>query len=84
MGSSYFSVCYAEHIDEDADIVITELAINEPYAEEFARTYELLLRQLLLLPKKPAVLNLRVFELALHSIARAGDIQSGKLARFYY
>ncbi|KAH7102208.1 hypothetical protein BKA62DRAFT_790481 [Auriculariales sp. MPI-PUGE-AT-0066] len=58
-GAGHFGMCFKEHIDEDVDLIITEFAINDQRVEESAESYELLLRQLLELPKRPAVLNLQ-------------------------
>lgn len=82
VGTGYMSVCYGEHIDADADVVITEFAINENRSDESATTYELLLRQLLLLPKQPAVLNLQVFALVFPTITRGGDVHTA-VAQYY-
>lgn len=72
-GSDYFSFCYAEHIPEDVDLVMVELAVNDDLYVAFVWTregvrrlmsshggtlesYEQLLRALLDLPNKPAVI----------------------------
>lgn len=67
-GSGYFAYCFAEHIPEDADIIIVEQAINdERYvllktSTDFRNvwsidTYENLIRVLLDLPNKPAIIT---------------------------
>lgn len=74
-------MCFREHIDEDADIVITEFAINDLRQDESAESYEWMLRQLLLLPKRPAVLNLQVFGLAYSELTTGGDLHTGASAK---
>ncbi|GJJ12747.1 hypothetical protein Clacol_006992 [Clathrus columnatus] len=59
-GSDYLSVCFGEHLDEDVDLVLIELAINDQRLESNANAYEWLLRGVLELPKRPAVINLQV------------------------
>ncbi|GJJ16092.1 hypothetical protein Clacol_010371 [Clathrus columnatus] len=58
-GSDYLSVCFGEHLDEDVDLVLIELAINDQRLESNANAYEWLLRGVLELPKRPAVINLQ-------------------------
>ena len=58
--SEYLETCFAEHIPEDVDIVLIELAINDQRLERNARSYENLMRALLDLPNHPAVINLQV------------------------
>lgn len=75
--TEYYLACFAEHIDEDIDVVVIEMAINDQRwigmfclrrfvvllvyrIEPLARSYEYLLRVLMELPNRPAVLNLQV------------------------
>lgn len=37
-GSSYMSMCFGEHIDNDVDLVIIELAINDQRCDEHCRS----------------------------------------------
>ncbi|KIJ25849.1 hypothetical protein M422DRAFT_38440 [Sphaerobolus stellatus SS14] len=75
-GSGYFSMCWGEHIEEDMDLIIIELAINDQRIEENAVAYEWLLRGLLDLPKKPAILNLQTIGLAFPQISTGGDLHT--------
>lgn len=81
-GSDYYSMCFGEHIPEDVDIVIIELAVNDQRIESNAIAYEWLLRGLLDLPNRPAVLNIQVMALAFDTITFGGDLHS-PIAEFY-
>ncbi|WVF71803.1 hypothetical protein IAT40_006611 [Kwoniella sp. CBS 6097] len=76
-GSDYFAMCYGHHIPEDVDLVLVDMAINDGFSLQGANSYEVLLRHLLELPNKPAVINLQVFALMFHTIATGGDIHQG-------
>ncbi|KAH7106459.1 hypothetical protein BKA62DRAFT_766006 [Auriculariales sp. MPI-PUGE-AT-0066] len=80
--TGYVSMCFKEHIDEDVDLVITEFAINDHRLEENAQSYELLMRQLLGLPKRPAVLNLQVLGLSFTRLTTGGDLHTA-IAEYY-
>jgi hypothetical protein len=60
--SQYMSVCLGSHVPSDVDLVVVEYAINDPYNAEhdtdMRKAFERLLRKLLNLPKKPAVILL--------------------------
>ncbi|CAE6469557.1 unnamed protein product [Rhizoctonia solani] len=75
--TEYYSVCALEHIDEEVDLVIIEMAINDQRNDVFAQTYEWLLRQLLDLPNKPAVINAQVIALSFDTITMGGDLHTG-------
>ncbi|KAH7106458.1 hypothetical protein BKA62DRAFT_612217 [Auriculariales sp. MPI-PUGE-AT-0066] len=81
-GTGYMSMCFKEHIDEDADIVLTEFAINDQRSDSNAESYEWLLRQLLEMPKQPAVVNLQVFGLGYHQLTTGGDLHTA-VAQYY-
>nr|XP_019009028.1 uncharacterized protein I206_05668 [Kwoniella pini CBS 10737]OCF47809.1 hypothetical protein I206_05668 [Kwoniella pini CBS 10737] len=55
-GSDYFSFCFPLHIPLDSDLVFIELAINDEGILEHVENMENLLRGLLDLPNKPAVI----------------------------
>ncbi|WVQ63079.1 uncharacterized protein L199_001230 [Kwoniella botswanensis] len=82
MGTDYFSLCFNEHIPEDVDLVLIELAINDEVLIRNMNTYELLVRGLYDLPNKPAVLNLQVFALMFQYVANGGDLHNG-VAQYY-
>lgn len=58
--TSYYETCFAEHLDEDVDLVLIEMAINDQRVEFLAWSYENLVRAVLELPNKPAVMHLQV------------------------
>jgi len=72
--TDYYRTCYLEHIDDDVDMVIIELGINDQRNEKFAIAYEQLLRSLLTLPNKPAVVNLQVIALRYDQISTGEDL----------
>ncbi|KAK6903777.1 hypothetical protein I203_107283 [Kwoniella mangroviensis CBS 8507] len=76
-GSDYFAMCFGHHIPEDVDLVLVDMAINDGFSEKGAESYETLLRHLLALPNRPAVINLQVFALMFQTIATGGDIHQG-------
>ncbi|KEP55010.1 putative capsule structure designer protein [Rhizoctonia solani 123E] len=76
--TEYYSVCALEHIDQEVDLVIIEMAINDQRVDVFAQTYEWLIRMLLDLPNKPAVINAQVIALSFDTITMGGDLHTGK------
>ncbi|QRW05670.1 capsule structure designer protein [Ceratobasidium sp. AG-Ba] len=80
--TEYYSVCALEHIDEEVDLVIIEMAINDPRNDVFAQSYEWLVRMLLELPNKPAVVNAQVIALSFDTISMGGDLHTG-VAEYY-
>lgn len=81
-GTDYFSMCFQVHIPEDVDLVIIELSINDQRIEPNAIAYEWLLRGLLNLPKRPAILNIQIMALAFEAITLGGDLHT-PIAQFY-
>ncbi|KZV78310.1 hypothetical protein EXIGLDRAFT_43979 [Exidia glandulosa HHB12029] len=73
-GSRYMSMCFLEHVDDDADIIFTEFAVNDQRNEPNAESFEWLLRQLLELPKRPAVINVQTFGLGYAQLTTGGDV----------
>ena len=61
--SAYFSWCYPAHIGTDADLILVELAVNDDFVPEHFAAAETLLRSLLSLPHKPAVVLVDSFAL---------------------
>ena len=61
-GSSIFAACWRRWVDEGADLVILEFSINDaqdaPFTSPERRAYEQLVRALLRLPGRPALLQL--------------------------
>ncbi|WWC95233.1 hypothetical protein V866_002091 [Kwoniella sp. B9012] len=54
-GSDYFSFCFPLHIPTDSDLIFVELAVNDEGIVEHVENMENLLRGLLDLPSKPAI-----------------------------
>ncbi|KAJ9121925.1 hypothetical protein QFC24_004507 [Naganishia onofrii] len=81
-GSEYFATCFAEHIPEDVDLVMIELAINDIRNLNSQVEYEMLVRGVLDLPNKPAILNLHTLGLMFDPITQGGDLHLG-IAHYY-
>ncbi|KZV88437.1 hypothetical protein EXIGLDRAFT_722676 [Exidia glandulosa HHB12029] len=81
-GTAYFSMCFQEHINMDADFVITEFAINDLGREEEMASFEWVLRRTLGMAKQPAVLNMQVFGLEYPRMATGGDYHTA-VANYY-
>lgn len=81
-GSNYFSMCFGEHIPEEADLILLELSINDDLQVANIKPYELLLRGLLDLPNQPAILSMHIFALMFSQIALGGEMQEG-LTQYY-
>ena len=47
-----------EHIPETSDLVLLELGINDLVGVEVMRSYEILMRGLLELPSRPAIIGI--------------------------
>ncbi|KAG2422480.1 hypothetical protein HXX76_016004 [Chlamydomonas incerta] len=65
--SSYVSACLAQHLPPAPDLVLVEFAVNDPpapspaYADPSRRAFERLLRKLLVLPSRPAVVLVNMY-----------------------
>jgi hypothetical protein len=59
-GSDYFSFCFPLHISLESDLVVVDLAINDEGIPEHVENMENLLRGLLDLPRKPAVILMEI------------------------
>ena len=80
--SPFPATCFMEHMDPDMDIIFIELAINDQRVEEQAEAYEWLLRALLALPTKPAVIHVQTFGLIFQMLTTGGDLHTG-IAQYY-
>ncbi|KAJ3798565.1 hypothetical protein GGU11DRAFT_780235 [Lentinula aff. detonsa] len=80
--SQYMETCFREHIPEDVDLVIIELAINDQRLEYLAQGYEHLIRSIFALPQKPAVINVQVMALMFPTITMGGDLHTA-VAEYY-
>jgi len=81
-GTGYMSMCFKEHIDDDSDIVLTEFAINDRRSDGNTESFEWVIRQLLEMSKKPAVVNLQVFGIGYSEFTTGGDVHSA-VAQYY-
>lgn len=81
-GSDYYSSCFMGHIDEGSDIIFIELAVNDQFSEGDAKSYEWLLRTLLALPSKPAIIHVQTMGLVFNMIATGGDMHLA-VAQYY-
>ncbi|EJD40577.1 hypothetical protein AURDEDRAFT_186962 [Auricularia subglabra TFB-10046 SS5] len=73
-GSDYFSMCFHQHISRHPDLVLTELAVNDQRIESNTEAFEWLMRALLELETRPAIVNLGVFGLAYPLLSTGGDL----------
>ncbi|KAJ4470799.1 hypothetical protein J3R30DRAFT_3530589 [Lentinula aciculospora] len=80
--SQYMETCFREHIPEDVDLVIIELAINDQRLEYLAKGYENLIRAIFALPNKPAIINVQVMALMFPTITMGGDLHTA-IAQYY-
>ncbi|KAJ9091210.1 hypothetical protein QFC19_009206 [Naganishia cerealis] len=101
-GSNYFATCFAEHIPEDADLILIELGrqfcsddchiytdlpeyvlgINDVRDITVQKEYEELLRGLLALPNKPAVVSLEIVGLVFDHLSTGADQHMG-VSQYY-
>ncbi|KAJ4471886.1 hypothetical protein C8J55DRAFT_155525 [Lentinula edodes] len=80
--SQYMETCFREHIPEDVDLVIIELAINDQRLEYLAKGYENLIRAIFALPNHPAIINVQVLALMFPTITMGGDLHTA-VAQYY-
>ncbi|KAJ3798564.1 hypothetical protein GGU11DRAFT_723053 [Lentinula aff. detonsa] len=80
--SQYMETCFREHIPEDVDLVIIELAINDQRLEFLAKGYENLIRAIFALPQQPAIINIQVMALMFPTITMGGDLHTA-VAQYY-
>ena len=67
IGSSYLAACLSLHVREESDIVIVELALNDPWSYDkidnpAKREFERLIRKILAMKNKPAVILLNGYQ----------------------
>ncbi|KAJ3786705.1 hypothetical protein GGU10DRAFT_418738 [Lentinula aff. detonsa] len=80
--SEYMETCFREHIPEDVDLVIIELAINDQRLEGLAKGYENLIRAIFALPLRPAIINVQIMALMFSTITMGGDLHTA-IAEYY-
>ncbi|GHJ85051.1 hypothetical protein NliqN6_1453 [Naganishia liquefaciens] len=74
-GSDYFSFCSSLHIPHNSSLIVVELSINDEYLPaEHTANMENLLRGLLELPHRPAVVLVQALEFHSAMMANGGDV----------
>lgn len=74
ISSTCHSFCHPLHIPNNSSLILVELSINDEYEHEHTENMENLLRSLLDLPQKPAVVLISALELNSAMMANGGDI----------
>ncbi|KAL0252442.1 hypothetical protein I308_101834 [Cryptococcus tetragattii IND107] len=82
VGAAYFGWCFKEHIPEDSDLVLLELGINDLLEFDVISQYEHLVRGLLELKNKPAVINIETFTTLFPSLISSSSFHNDVLS-FY-
>ncbi|WWD16677.1 hypothetical protein CI109_101107 [Kwoniella shandongensis] len=82
VGAGYFGWCFKEHIPEDSDLILLELGINDLLEPEVVSSYEHLLRGLLELDSKPAIINIETFTTLFPSLLSSSTFHQDVLS-FY-
>ena len=59
--STYLETCFGEHMDDDVDLVVIEMAINDQRLDGLAKSYENLIRAIFDHPKSPPITHLQVW-----------------------
>jgi hypothetical protein len=72
--TSYLSFCFSSHIPLNSNIILIELAINDEPLDEHTENMENLLRSLLDLPSKPAIIMVEALGLGGGSMRYGGDV----------
>lgn len=71
-GSDYYSYCFPLHIPSESDLVLIELGINDSAFEGHVKDMENLLRGLLILPRRPAVVLVEALAFANGGVGGGG------------
>ncbi|WVQ82440.1 hypothetical protein IAT38_004568 [Cryptococcus sp. DSM 104549] len=82
-GSDYFSFCFPLHIPSDSDLVIVELAVNDEGIPEHVENMENLLRGLLDMPNKPAVILAEAMAFSNGGMGGGGGRMHLPVAQYY-
>lgn len=82
-GSDYFSFCFPLHIPTDSDLVLVELAINDQGILEHVENMENLLRGLLDLPTRPAVILVEAIAFSNGGMGGGGGRMHLPVAQYY-
>lgn len=82
VGAGYFGWCFKEHIPVDPDLVLLELGINDLIQLEVIESYEHLVRSILQLDSRPAIINIETFTL-LFSTKLSSSSLHGDVVTYY-
>ncbi|ORY23426.1 hypothetical protein BCR39DRAFT_549216 [Naematelia encephala] len=82
VGAGYFGWCFKEHIPEDSDLVLVELGINDLIEMDVIHSYERMVRGLLEMDSKPAVINIETFSTLFPTLLSSSAFHHG-VAAFY-
>ncbi|KAE8537735.1 hypothetical protein D1P53_005791 [Cryptococcus gattii VGV] len=82
-GSDYFSFCFPLHIPSNSDLVLVELAVNDEGIPEHVENMENLLRGLLDLPSKPAVMLVEAMAFSNGGMGGGGGRMHLPVAQYY-
>ncbi|EIW70457.1 hypothetical protein TREMEDRAFT_73476 [Tremella mesenterica DSM 1558] len=82
-GSDYFSFCFPLHIPEEADLVIVELAVNDEAILEHVENMENLLRGLVELPHRPAIVLAEAMAFSNGGMGGGGGRMHLPVAQYY-
>ncbi|WVQ96344.1 hypothetical protein IAU59_003448 [Kwoniella sp. CBS 9459] len=82
-GSDYFSFCFPLHIPTNSDLIFVELAVNDEGIPEHVGNMENLLRGLLDLPHKPAVILMEAMAFSNGGMGGGGGRMHLPVAQYY-
>lgn len=82
-GSDYFSFCFPLHIPEDSDLVFIELAVNDEGIPEHVENMENLLRGIMELPRRPAVVLVEAMAFSNGGMGGGGGRMHLPVAQYY-
>ncbi|RSH94128.1 hypothetical protein EHS25_006782, partial [Saitozyma podzolica] len=83
IGSDYFSFCFPLHIPEDSDLVLVELGVNDEGIPEHVENMENLLRGLLEMPNRPAVVLVEALAFSNGGMGGGGGRMHLPVAQYY-
>ncbi|KAG8928956.1 CRISPR-associated endonuclease/helicase Cas3 [Tulasnella sp. 418] len=74
--------CALEHIDANSDLILMEMSINDTTQPVFMEAFEWLVRRLLRLPNRPAIIDTQILALSFDQILMGGDVHMG-ITQYY-
>ncbi|EIW68892.1 hypothetical protein TREMEDRAFT_31125, partial [Tremella mesenterica DSM 1558] len=82
VGAGYFGWCFKEHIPDDSDLVLLELGINDLLDLDIIESYEHLIRSILQLESRPAIINIETLTLLFPTLLQSSSLHQDVLS--YY